>query len=287
MNQPNFFLYHAKWSLCSQMVRVALYEKGLEFDHQVIKLCDQHDDADNLSDHFLKIVNPTGVVPVLKIDDEYVRDSAYIIEKLDEYSGDIDIKLWPKDLNERESLKKWVYDTTVTDGVPVGKTLGNTIPLFSVGLIENMVKKLSLKTIWKILKRHPRPDRKRAFLAMYFLSIKNKIGPIAYKGFVKGIIELEKALEGKEYLFDQFSHADINIMCCLHRLKDLKLDSILEMNELNNTNRYWSQLKLRASYSKGILGFMDHQDLLDDAFPNGINPHLEKLKEMISANINR
>jgi len=87
-------------------------------------------------------------------------------------------------------------------------------------------------------------------------------------------------------LFDQFSHADINIMCCLHRLKDLKLDSILEMNELKNTNRYWSQLKLRASYSKGILGFMDHQDLLEDAFPSGINPHLEKLKEMISANIN-
>ena len=80
MNQPELVLYHAKWSLCSQMVRVALYEKGLRYKHKIIKLCDHYDDADNLSKEFLAEVNPTGVVPVLKIGNEFVRDSAYIIE---------------------------------------------------------------------------------------------------------------------------------------------------------------------------------------------------------------
>ena len=68
------------------MVRVALHEKGFEYQHKIIKLCDHYDDADNLSKEFLSDVNPTGVVPVLKINNEFIRDSAYIIEKLDEFA---------------------------------------------------------------------------------------------------------------------------------------------------------------------------------------------------------
>ena len=32
MLDNNITLYHANWSLCSQMVRVALYEKGISFN---------------------------------------------------------------------------------------------------------------------------------------------------------------------------------------------------------------------------------------------------------------
>ena len=50
-------LYHAKWSLCSQMVRVAMEEKGLSYESNLIKLCDQYPEAENLSPEFLAI-NP-------------------------------------------------------------------------------------------------------------------------------------------------------------------------------------------------------------------------------------
>ena len=66
------------------MVRVALFEKGLDFDHVPIKLCDHYEEAENITKDYLKNINPTGVVPVLKINDEIVRDSAYIIERLDD-----------------------------------------------------------------------------------------------------------------------------------------------------------------------------------------------------------
>ena len=102
MNQTKLVLYHANWSLCSQMVRVALYEKGLEFDHIPMKLCDHYEEADNLDKNYLKNINPTGVVPVLKIDDEIVRDSAYIIERLDKLDGKNDINLWPAEEDERD-----------------------------------------------------------------------------------------------------------------------------------------------------------------------------------------
>ena len=285
MTQPKLILYHANWSLCSQMVRVALYEKGLEFDHVPIKLCDHYEEAENISKDFLKNINPTGVVPVLKINDEIVRDSAYIIERLDELRGTNNINLWPKEESKRERLRNWVYDTTITEGVPMGKTLGMTIPLFSLGLIENLIKSLSFKAIWKIILRHPRRERKIGFVTMYFTSLKDRVGPLAYKGFVKGILELENNLPDDEFLFGDFSHADINLMCCFYRLQDLRLDSILEMPELPKINSYWQNLKARDSYKKGILNFKDHEEKLNEIFLNKENPHLEKLKKRIKESI--
>ena len=285
MTQPKLILYHANWSLCSQMVRVALYEKGLEFDHVPIKLCDHYEEAENISKDFLENINPTGVVPVLKINDENVRDSAYIIERLDELQGTNNINLWPKEESERERLRNWVYDTTITEGVPMGKTLGTTIPLFSAGLIENLIKSLSFKAIWNIILRHPRRERKIAFVIMYFASLKDRIGPLAYKGFVEGILELENNLPEDGFLFGDFSHADINLMCCFYRLQDLRLDSVLEMTELPKINAYWQNLKARDSYKKGILDFKDHEEKLDEIFSNKDNPHLEKLKDKIKESI--
>ena len=166
------------------MVRVALHEKGLKYQHKIIKLCDHYDDADNLSKEFLAEVNPTGVVPVLKIGNEFVRDSAYIIERLDELIGSNLINLWPQETNKRDELRKWVYNTTIDENVKLGKSFGTTIPLFSTGLIEVLVKKLKLKSILHIIFKHPRKERKIAFVAMYFLSIKNKIGPLAYLSLI-------------------------------------------------------------------------------------------------------
>jgi glutathione S-transferase len=263
------------------MVRVALYEKGLEFDHKIIRLCDHYEEADNLSKDYLKDINPTGVVPVLKIDDEFVRDSAYIIERIDSLKGSNDIKLWPENTLDNDKLRKWVYDTTITEGVAPGKTLGTSIPLFSTGLIETLIKRLSLKAIFNIVMKHPRRERKIAFLVMYFLSLKNRIGPIAYNGFIDGLIDLENSLPDDAFLFNDFSHADINLMCCFHRLVDMRLDSILEMDEFPKICNYWNKLKSRPSYQKGIINFSDHEELLSQSFPNDFNPHLEKLKDKI------
>ena len=40
---------------------------------------------------------------------------------------------------------------------------------------------------------------------MYFLSIKNRIGPIAYEAFVNCLIEIDKNLDTKDYLFKDFT----------------------------------------------------------------------------------
>ena len=66
-------------------------------------------------------------------------------------------------------------------------------------LIETLIKKLSYKAIWNIIIRHPRRERKIAFVTMYFSSLKDRVGPLAYKGFVQGILELENNLPKMDF----------------------------------------------------------------------------------------
>ena len=104
-------LYHARWSLCSQMVRVALEEKGLSYESNLIKLCDQYPEAENLSPEYLAI-NPKGIVPSLDLDGKIVTESTNIIKKLNSLSGEHDMDLWPVDVDQ-EKLNAWVEDTTL------------------------------------------------------------------------------------------------------------------------------------------------------------------------------
>ena len=276
-------LYHAKWSLCSQMVRVAMEEKGLSYESNLIKLCDQYPEAENLSAEYLAI-NPKGIVPSLDLDGEIVTESTNIIKKLNSIPGENDIDLWPSDVDQ-EKLNAWVEDTTLTDGVPLGKTLGTAIPPFSIILINFMVKKyLSIFQTIKVFWKHPLRERGRFFLVMKFFNIQKPVAARCYKVLAKSLIEIEKNLENSgPYFLGKFSHIDINLMCCFHRLTDVKLDKILEIEELPNIKKYWELLKSRESYKKGILDFFGEKENgdIESVFGKKDSMHLEPLTQMI------
>ena len=276
-------LYHAKWSLCSQMVRVAMEEKGLSYESNLIKLCDQYPEAENLSPEYLAI-NPKGIVPSLDLDGEIVTESTNIIKKLNSISGEIDIDLWPVDVDQ-EKLNTWVEDTTLTDGVPLGKTLGTAIPPFSIILINFMVKKyLSIFQAIKVFWKHPLRERGRFFLVMKFFNIQKTVAARCYKVLSRSLLDIEKHLENSgPYFLGKFSHIDINLMCCFHRLSDVKLEKILEIDELPNIKKYWELLKSRESYKKGVLEFYGDKEYGDikELFGSNTSMHLIPLKKMI------
>ena len=276
-------LYHARWSLCSQMVRVALAEKGLSYESNLIKLCDQYPEGENLSPEYLAI-NPKGIVPSLDLDGEIVTESTNIIKKLNSLSGENDMDLWPTDVDQ-EKLNFWVEDTTLTDGVPLGKTLGTAIPPFSLILINFMVKKyLSIFQAVKVFWKHPLRERGRFFLVMKFFNIQKPVAIRCYKVLAKSLIEIERNLENSgPYFLGKFSHIDINLMCCFHRLTDVKLDKILEIEELPNIKKYWELLKSRESYKKGILDFFGEKENgdIESVFGKKDSMHLEPLTQMI------
>ncbi len=76
---PEFTLYNAPQSTCSQRVRFVLNAKGLDFAEHKLDLFA----GDQLKPEYLKI-NPNGVVPALLHNGQVILDSAVIIEYLDE-----------------------------------------------------------------------------------------------------------------------------------------------------------------------------------------------------------
>ena len=72
-------LYSAPQSTCSQKVRLALAEKGLDYETRHVAL----DRSENLADWYLAL-NPNGVVPTLVHDGVVVIDSSVITEYLED-----------------------------------------------------------------------------------------------------------------------------------------------------------------------------------------------------------
>ena len=253
MSNPNIILYLANWSFCSQMVRVALLEKGFSFDKHHIRLCDQYPEGENIDKDYLAI-NPLGTVPAIQIDGNTICGSEEIIYQLDKIDSNSSYSLYPDNVNEDE-IRKWASDTTITDGVEFASTLGTIMPVFSSPLLQYMIKQLPFSSIMKILLKHPRKDRKMIFIAMYFGNPSKKIPFMGVNNYVDEIIKLEKLFaDGRDFFYDTFSHVDINLMCVFNRLIDLGLEQTLSY-KTPFINEYWENLKSRNSYRDGILNY--------------------------------
>ena len=97
-------------------------------------------------------------------------------------------------------------------------------------------------------------------------------------------MDIEQNLENTgPYFLGKFSHIDINLMCCFHRLTDGKLEKILEIEELPNIKKYWELLKSRESYKKGILDFFGEKEngAIESVFGKKNSMHLDPLTQRI------
>jgi len=285
MSNPNITLYHANWSFCSQMVRVALLEKDFSFNKCHIKLCDQYPEGENIDKDFLAI-NPLGTVPAIKIDENIVCGSEEIIYQLDKIDSNNTHSLYPNNIDEAE-IRKWASDTTITDGVEFASTLGTIMPVFSSPLLQYMIKQLPFSSIMKILLRHPRKDRKMIFIAMYFGNPSKKIPFLGIKNYVDEILKLEKLFsDGRTFFYDTFSHVDINLMCVFNRLTDLGLEKTVSY-KTPFIFKYWNNLKSRKSYKDGILDYYTdkEKELLSEFYKNNDSSVLEAIIEEIDKRI--
>ena len=281
MSNPNIILYHANWSFCSQMVRVALLEKGFSFDERHIKLCDQYPEGENIDKDYLAI-NPLGTVPAIEIDGNVICGSEEIIYQIDKIGSNNNCSLYPDNVDETD-IRKWASDTTITDGVKFASTLGTIMPVFSSPLLQYMIKALPFSSIMKILLRHPRNDRKMIFIAMYFGNPSKKIPFMGVNNYVNEIIKLEKLFsDGRNFFYNTFSHVDINLMCVFNRLVDLGLEETVS-HKTPFIYEYWEKLKSRNSYQNGILNYYTDKEkkLLSEFYKNNDSSVLKAILEQI------
>jgi glutathione S-transferase len=239
------------------MVRVALLEKGFSFDERHIKLCDQYPEGENIDKDYLAI-NPLGTVPAIQIDGKTICGSAEIIYQLDKIDSNNAYSLYPNNVRE-DRIRRWVSDTTITDGVEFASTLGTIMPVFSSPLLQYMIKQLPFSSIMKILLKHPRKDRKMIFIVMYF---------------------------GKTFFYNTFSHVDINLMCVFNRLIDLGLEETLSY-KTPFIRKYWENLKSRNSYRDGILNYYTDKEkmLLSEYYKENDSSVLKAILEQFDKKI--
>jgi glutathione S-transferase len=116
-------LYHFPGSLCSQKVRLALAEKGVEHRPQLV---DIEFRMQNYEPWYVRL-NPRCVVPTLVHGDRVVTDSARIIRYIDEtFEGP---RLSPEDPSERARMEAWIeaqdqLDLRVLSYASIGGLLG-------------------------------------------------------------------------------------------------------------------------------------------------------------------
>ena len=90
-------LWHAGLSTCSQRVRIALAELGLQFESHLVNL-----HAGENASNWYQAIHPDGVVPALAHDGRLVIESVDIIDYLDQLSGDR--QLTPARPADRETM---------------------------------------------------------------------------------------------------------------------------------------------------------------------------------------
>ena len=79
MTGSRLLLYDFPGSICSQMARLALAEKGASYDRQIVDIMDKAEQFEP----WYTALNPRAVVPTLKIGEEIVTDTINIVKRVD------------------------------------------------------------------------------------------------------------------------------------------------------------------------------------------------------------
>ena len=247
-------LYHYQESLCSQMVRIALAEKGYDWTSHVIRLEEVTLHGDNLADDYLAI-NPKGQVPTLLHNGKPVYDSYEIIRYLDSIEPTSGARLLPADPEIGAVMKAWILQSSLRDDVAFGKSLGTAIPMLSSPLIKALINRQPLWHVLKKFQRHPIAFRRFGFCAMRLTPIipvatlKKSVITVA-----RALTDIESALVESDgpYLLGAFNQADVMMMAHFHRLEDVALGALLDWDELPHIRSYWQALQARPSYIRAV-----------------------------------
>ena len=224
----SFLLYNAPQSTCSQKVRICLHEKALSFAEKKLDLFR----GDQLTPEY-KAINPNGVVPTLVHGDEVVIDSSVIIEYLDEIIPEIPLR--PATPIGRAHMREWLrfFEEVPTPAV--------RIPSYNRVFLRHFQ---SMSEEEFIAFGESKPLRRDFFLKMGRTGYSDAEVKQAESRLTMAIERMELALEdGRPWLLDEYSLADICIIPVLMRLEDLGMACLWE--ECGHVAKWFQRFKER------------------------------------------
>ncbi|MBY0271757.1 MAG: glutathione S-transferase family protein [Burkholderiales bacterium] len=208
---PEFTLYNAPQSTCSQRVRFVLNAKGLDFAEHKLDLFA----GDQLKPDYLKI-NPNGVVPALIHNGQTVLDSAVIIEYLDETSPGR-ASFTPSDPVARARMR-WMM--RYIDEIP---TPAIRVPSYNLAFLPHF-QKMSEEEF--IALANSKPLRKEFLLSMGRTGFPKAEMDAALDRLNRAVLRMNEWIlqgGGTWLMGDKITLADIAIMPVIVRMDDINL----------------------------------------------------------------
>ena len=229
-------LYHHPISTCSQKVRIALAEKGLDFESRIIDLAS----GENLSEWYLSI-NPNGVVPSLSNNEDVIIDSSVICEYLEECFPET--SLAPKDPVGRAHMRAWMryFEEVPTTAIRVPSFNTFFLPVFQ-NLPEAAIHAQAEK----------RPLRKHFYRELGNVGFSEQRVDESMERLRSCLVRVDGAIRenGPWLLGSQFTIADIVLIPSIIRMADLKLED--QWTDLPDFKAWLTAVTERPSFSKAF-----------------------------------
>jgi len=225
-------LYNAPISTCSQKVRIALTEKGLEWvDRRMYFATNDH-----LKPDYLKL-NPNGVVPTLVHDGRPVIDSSVINEYLEDVFPERPLR--PADPYELARMRAW---RQYIDEVP---TPAIRVPSFQKKFLRAW-QNLSDAQFQKVA--DARPLRKHFYESMGTQGFAEKTYNDAIEKLGQTLQRMEASLANGPWLIgEMFTLADVSLIPTLVRMEDLELDTMWK--DLPRVTSWFRRIQDRPSFA--------------------------------------
>jgi glutathione S-transferase len=232
-------LYHFKNSVCSHKVRMALFEKDIEWKSHEVNLFK----SEQYDPRYLKL-NPKGYVPTLVDGDVAVRESTLICEYIDERYPDP--PLLPATPGGRVAARLW--SKAVDEGLFTGVTVFSFAAMFRDKMMQQTEAERERR-----YKNVGDPERRDRYKSMFEDGLDSPYVFRAIGAYEMAFKGMDEALAGgSDWLAGgMFSLAEINLAPFVARLDYMTLlDHWLA--ERPAVQAWWARVKDRPCYRSEI-----------------------------------
>lgn len=234
-------LYHGYLSVCAQKARLALAEKGLTWESQLVDL----QKGEQQTPEYLKL-NPKGVIPTLIHEGRVIRESNVLIEYLDEVFPHPRLK--PDDPYDRAQMRIWIKR------LDEGHHDVATAVMSQAVSIRHRYLAMGIEEATKRIEGQVDPIKRERRRSVMFDGVESPEFGTAIQMWRKLFEDMEAALQETGYLAASgYSLADLAWTPYFVRLEQLTFDRL--MADYPNISGWFEKAKLRPSYAEAIDGW--------------------------------
>lgn len=260
-------LYHGPTSVCSQKVRVALAEIGLNYDGKLLNL----QKGDQFDPDYLKL-NPEGVVPTLIDGDLVLVESSLIVEYLDKaHNGG---RLMPADTGHETRTRLWLLRCIAVHAAI------NSLS-FSTLMRARILSAKTPAEIEASIARMPDPVMQAKRRDLYANGLSSIYVGQALQHLRRTFADMTRDIGDETWVSGSgFGLADIGLVSYIDRLERLGFAG-LWTHDYPAVGHWLAAMRNRASYAPAITAFIPEEQARDQR--EGGSAHWPELERVWNA----